>query len=156
MQSLISCESEGYIVVKLNGEQKEDILSDIANELFREGYVKNTYSKAILAREEKFPTGLPTPGIGIAIPHTDSEHVLKEGIALGILDNPVKFNLMGGCEKDTVDVEIVFMLAIKEKEAQLEMLQKLVTTFQDENKLKILKNTDKLENIEMIMKELKK
>ncbi len=48
----------------------------------------------------------------VAIPHTDSKHVNESNVAVGILKNPVKFNSMID-PKDRLDVELVFLLAVK-------------------------------------------
>ena len=41
-------------------------------------------------REKVFSTGLNFEEMGIAIPHTDSIHVNRQAIAVGILKEPVK------------------------------------------------------------------
>lgn len=88
-----------------------------------------SYLPAVLNREEEYPTGLPTNGVGVAIPHADTKHVLKPGIAVATLKDPVKFNVMGNPEQE-IDVKLLFMLAIKEPEVQVNILKKLVSIFQ--------------------------
>lgn len=156
MELFLNCQEQGYMIVKLNPKDREEAIHVMANELLKEGYVKDSYESAIIEREKNFPTGLLTEIIGIAIPHTDSKHVEKEGIILSILEDPVEFNAMGGTSDDIVKVGMIFMLAIKEKEVQLEMLQKLVAMFQDEIKLKILQELDDIEGIKSVMGELRK
>lgn len=155
MDIILNSEDGGYIIAKISSRDRGEVMHLMANELLKEGYVKDSYEDAILEREKNYPTGLPTGEIGIAIPHTDSEHVIKEGMMLGILENPVEFNLMGGADDDVVQTQIIFMLAVKNKEDQLEMLQKLVEMFQDTNKLKSLQNITDLEEVKLLMGELK-
>ena len=115
---------QNLVMINLEAETQQEALEKLAGRLYETGYVKETYAQAILEREKVFPTGLPTEGYGVAIPHTDVEHVHKPAVALGILQKPVKFNLMGDLNPESqVDVQIMFMLAIKEPHMQLELLQ---------------------------------
>lgn len=117
---------------------KEDILSYMAACLLRHGYTKESYREAVLARERVYPTGLGGETIGIAIPHTDIVHVIKPAICLCILKDPVEFGLMGGDDAETVRVSVVFMLALREPEKQLEVLQMVITMLEQEHYLKSL------------------
>ena len=84
----------------------------------------------------------------MAIPHTDPEHVNDAAICLGILDKPVTFNVMG-MEGETTDVSILFMLSIKHKEDQMDMLQKLITVCQNQDTLKeiMAQDIDKINEV---------
>lgn len=117
------------------GQQALDIL---ANRLFEEGIVKKSYIAAVKARETEYCTGLQFEEMGIAIPHTDVEHVNQGAIGIGILKRPVPFCFMGMPEI-SVDVEIMFMMAIKEAHTQIEFLQALMTIFQTKGRLKAIK-----------------
>ncbi len=132
------------VMLNLEANTQTEALEKLAARLFEVGYVKETYAKAILEREKVFPTGLPTEGYGVAIPHTDVEHVIKPAIALGILQKPVKFNLMGDLDPNNqVDVQILFMLAIKEPHMQLKLLQDIMEIIQDSELLnKMVKAED--------------
>jgi len=117
------------IMLNLENVDKTKVLTVMANRLIDKGYVKESYLPAVLNREEEYPTGLPTNGVGVAIPHADTKHVLKPGIAVATLKDPVKFNVMGNPEQE-IDVKLLFMLAIKEPEVQVNILKKLVSIFQ--------------------------
>lgn len=117
---------------------KEDILSHMAACLFRHGYTKASYREAVLERERVYPTGLNGETIGIAIPHTDVEHVIKPAVCLCILKEPVAFHLMGGEGTETVPVSVIFMLALREPDKQLELLQLIVTMLEQEHYLQAL------------------
>lgn len=43
----------------------------------------------------KYPTGLHTDGLLIAMPHTDSAHVNEACISIARLENPIPFHEMG-------------------------------------------------------------
>ncbi len=137
MSKITSNPEKHYLAVKVSGETDKDVLRATAAELFAEGYVKESYSDAIIEREEKYPTGLPTGEICVAIPHTDPEHVNDAAICLSILEKPVTFNVMGA-EGETTEASMLFMLAVKRKEDQMDTLMKLINVCQDQEMLKQL------------------
>ncbi len=154
MKKIIGKADKNYLAVSLSGENDKEILGQMADVMFQEGYVNEGFHNAIIRREENFPTGLPTGEINVAIPHTDPEYVNRPAVCLGILDSPVKFNVMG-MENATVLVSVLFMLAIKKKEDQLGLLQKLIATCQDQEMLKVIQSGDK-KKIDEVLGELVK
>lgn len=116
---------------------KEQLLEQLGRLLFQNGYVKESYIQAIKEREATFPTGLNTTTYGIAIPHTDSKHVKEATIAVGVVRTPILFQEMGA-EDVEVPVRLVFMLAIKEPEKQLETLQAVISLIENEEKMTAL------------------
>ena len=86
---------ENVNVIKLNKKTKEEVLEDLSNIAIKAGYAKPGYRKAILEREEKYPTGLHTPQIEVAIPHADAEWANEPSLTIGLLENPVTFEPMG-------------------------------------------------------------
>ena len=154
MKKIIGKADKNYLAVSLSGENDKEILGQMADVMFQEGYVNEGFHNAIIRREENFPTGLPTGEINVAIPHTDPEYVNRPAVCLGILDSPVKFNVMG-MENETVLVSVLFMLAIKKKEDQLGLLQKLIATCQDQETLKVIQSGDK-KKIDEVLGELVK
>jgi PTS system galactitol-specific IIA component len=96
--------------------------------MLKGGYVKTSYLAAVLEREEKMPTGLQTQAYGIAIPHSDPEHVNCSAIAIALLDQPVLFKNMADPTED-VPVQLVLMLAIAEKGSVTSVLARLAEAF---------------------------
>lgn len=141
---------EDLILFGLAGRTKEEVLAAMADNLARLGYVKESYRDALLAREKRFATGLPTGGCGVAIPHTDIAHVNRAAISIAILDREVDFVIMGE-EAETVPVKIVFMLAMEERHAQLALLQKLTAVFQDRTALDFLRGAKNKAEIQAFM-----
>lgn len=137
---------KNLIFIGLDVKDKMEAISQMAARLEDYGYVNNEYKNAVIEREKVFPTGLPTKGVGVAIPHTDIKYVNKSAIAIGVLKNPVIFNVMGNPEED-VDVKLIFMLALKEPQLQINTLRDLVEIFQDENLLAEIANSDSEEKI---------
>lgn len=128
------------VEIGISAKKKEEVLEKLAERLTSNGYVKDKYLEAILERERLFPTGLLTADLGVAIPHADSQYVIKPGIAIGVLKEPVKFNVMGNPDEE-VEVRIVFMLSIKNPSQQINLLKKLVSVFENKHLLKNLSKT---------------
>lgn len=126
------------IIYNLEANNSEKVLSRLGELLFNAGYVKETFVKGAIEREKNFPTGLELGGeINAAIPHTDIEHVIKPGLALAILKNTVNFKNMGNKEQD-VPCRLVFVMALNEAHAQVDMLRELATVLQKPETLKKL------------------
>lgn len=84
---------------------------------------------AVVAREVTYPTGLQLADIAVAMPHTDPQHVNRPGVCIAQLAHPVTFAHMG--DPDTlVEAEMLFMMAIKDPDEQVELLQKVLSVFQ--------------------------
>lgn len=130
---------EAIILLDLEADSKEAVLTAMANNLEEKGLIRDSYLDAVIAREEEFATGLPTQGVSVAIPHTDVEHVNKKTISVAVLKNPVEFGVMGDPNEKT-NVGLVFMLAMDKTDSQLSLLQSLMQVFQDEETLKFLVN----------------
>lgn len=120
---------EKFVITDLESSSAQEAISFLSRSLHQAGYVKDTFEEAVLKREEEYPTGLPTAGIGVAIPHTDADHVLKPTIAVGVLKKPVIFKEMGYPDS-TVNVKLICVLAL-EKGGYVELLSKLVESIQD-------------------------
>lgn len=131
--------NESIVLLDLEGNTKEEILSAMALNLEEKGLVKESFKDAVVAREQEYATGLPTMGYSVAIPHTDAEHVIRKTISVAVLKEPVEFGIMGDPE-ETTDVKLVFMLAMDQADSQLGLLQKLMQIFQDESTLQFLAN----------------
>lgn len=134
---------KSVVKIGLEGGDKKEVLTSMARMLFEAGYVKESYIHGILKREDIFPTGIPTGEYGVAIPHTDIEHVNSPMVAVATLKEPIEFNSMGGGKEDKLWVKIIFMLAMKDGNEQLPMLQSLMDIIQDNELLKdIYESTD--------------
>ncbi len=134
---------ESIILLDVEAETRDEVLTTIGDNLVNKHLVRPSFVPAIIERENEFPTGLPTAGVSVAIPHTDVEHVIQKNISVAILKDEVEFGVMGD-DSEQVPVKIIFMLAMDEAHSQLSLLQKLMQIFQDENELRnLVKQTDK-------------
>lgn len=143
---------EELIFLDVDKDENVEVLEFMANELVDKGYVKPSFLEGVLEREKNYPTGLDTGDIKVAIPHTDSEHVLKSCISVAVLKETVVFKDMGD-PNGKVDVDIVFMLAIAEPKNQVPILTKLMSVFSDKELLNNIYNSDE-KGIYKILKDL--
>lgn len=141
---------ESIILLDLEATTKEEVLTVMGKNLQESGLVEESFTKAIIARESAFATGLPTKGVSVAIPHTDVEHVKQKAISVAILKDPVGFGVMGD-EETMTPVKIIFMLAMDRADDQLTLLQSLMQIFQDEATLNYLANEDNKSNIKSLL-----
>ena len=120
--------SEKLTLVGTPFTTKEEVINALAERMSQDGYTKDSYLEAVLERETKMPTGLITQAYGIAIPHSDPEHVNRSAIAVALLDEPVNFKNMAAPEED-VPVRLVMLLAIAEKGSVTKVLARLAEMF---------------------------
>jgi PTS system galactitol-specific IIA component len=120
--------SEKLTLVGTPFTTKEEVINDLAERMSQGGYIKDSYLEAVLERETKMPTGLITQAYGIAIPHSDPEHVNRSAIAVALLNEPVIFKNMAAPEED-VPVRLVLLLAIAEKGSVTKVLARLAEMF---------------------------
>jgi PTS system galactitol-specific IIA component len=133
----------------LVGDQFEAIAL-AAQPLLRQGCITEEFVEAAVERERIFPTGLPTK-IGVALPHTEAKYVLKESISIVTLKNTVVFAGMGN-PKESIPVNIVFLLAIQDPQKQLGVLQTIVTIIQNEKVLQKIKDAKEAKTIYNLIK----
>lgn len=127
-------------LLELDASNNMDVLKIMSQHMYDQKVVKESYCNAIEEREKVYPTGLQCEGIAIAIPHTDSEHVLEQSICLATLKNPVSFIQMGTDDQE-IEVSIVFMLGIKDPKQQVDFLQQLMVLLEHPEELKKIKAT---------------
>lgn len=121
--------NQSLVFVDVDVNSANEVIQFLSRKLLVAGFVKETFEMAVLKREDEFPTGLPTPEFGVAIPHTDPEHVINPTIAVAVLKNPVAFKEMGYPES-IVSVKLVCLLALGGK-GQVELLSRIVEAIQD-------------------------
>ncbi|MDR1930826.1 MAG: PTS sugar transporter subunit IIA [Treponema sp.] len=130
---------EDCIIEKLQADTKEEALTKMCAFLLARGYVKESFSAAILERERLYPSGLPMEGHKIAIPHTDSEHVNESVILFARLARPLEFSSMGDPD-EKLQVQLISMFALKEKKQIGFLLDVLINTYSDNAVLEAVLN----------------
>lgn len=100
----------------------------LAGTAIEAGLATEEFTTAILAREQNYPTGLPT-AIPVAIPHIH-DGCLRSFLACTTLTEPVQFASMEG-DDEPLEVPIVFCFGITEPKQQAKVLRALAVLFQD-------------------------
>jgi len=144
---------EDLALVHYPAASRDDILRTLADLLFRCGATKDSYCQAMLDREALYPTGLPTEGIQVALPHADSIHVNFSALAIATLRNPVQFQEMGADSDSLLDVKIVLMLANANPDEQVETLRTLVDFFDEPTALETLMNAQTPAQVVTLLRE---
>ncbi|RGD74472.1 PTS sugar transporter subunit IIA [Anaerofustis stercorihominis] len=142
---------EDLVLFDVEAENSDELLTNLSDVLTKKKFVKNSFKDAIINREKVFPTGLPSPGVKVAIPHTDAEHVLNSCITIAKLKKPIKFIEMG-TSSNILDIELVFMLAINAPKDQLTVLQNIMNTLSNKKLLLELKKADTSKKVIDIIK----
>lgn len=144
-----------HILVNLEANDAHEAIYKLAAALVESGRVMPEFAEDVWRREQTFPTGLPTQPLAVAIPHTDPEHVNQSAVCIGTLLFPVRFAQMGTDGSTFLDVRIMFLLAIKQREKQVEMIQQLITLIQEGSLLQdLVKVKDSAEAMALIQKTL--
>lgn len=127
--------------IQLNVEASdwEEAIKIACEPLIVDGSIDKSYIKNVIDRERRWPTGLPTQPIAVAIPHAETgENIKKSAVAVAVLKESVKFHESGGGAGNFVDVKIVFVLAINDSARHLKVLRQLMNVFSNSKKLDAL------------------
>jgi galactitol PTS system EIIA component len=131
----------------------KQVIEYLGKMFVKENYIKEEYITDVLDREESFPTGLKLKKLNIAIPHANPDNVLKNGISILKVKDPVRFSSME--TGDDVYVSMIFMLALKDPNDHLKMLQSLFTMFQKEDMMdKLVKVSTKKDIKDILLNNL--
>ena len=126
----------------------DEMLQWASDYLCEKGCVKDTFKEAILKRESEFPTGLRCEPFHVGIPHTYPEHVIKPGVFVIKMDEPICSKEMGTDDGIVDDVRYIFMLLLeKHSDSHLRMLQGLIGMFQNEDRMKELEKAVTVDDI---------
>ena len=142
------------VLLECDAKTSADVISAVGERLEEQGYVKNSYIQAALDREKELPTGLPLGGeINAAIPHTDIEHVLKPALGMATLRKPVIFKNMVSPQEDVL-VRLVFLLALEQPKAQIEMLQEVASVIQNADLVKKLVSQKSVDGVIKVLSQM--
>ncbi|MBO0451851.1 MULTISPECIES: PTS sugar transporter subunit IIA [Enterococcus] len=114
-----------------------DLLSQIAKDLYKKGYVKETYEQSIISREEKYPTGLKLAGLNIAICHTEPKDAVKNTLFLVKPAQPVFFKNAETLE--ILPVDLVIGLVFSDGKIHLKNLSFLAQLFTNQQFIQEIK-----------------
>ncbi|GMA07797.1 PTS galactitol transporter subunit IIA [Tetragenococcus halophilus subsp. flandriensis] len=145
---------EEIIFFKVEGiNNNEEALEFLSDQLSSRRVVTESFKKAIIDRENIFPTGLKLNQYGVAIPHADPNYVNMNQIALMTLADPVMFKRMEDPSLE-VQVNLIIVLALKDPDSQLMTLKALMNLFQDKEVINSILNFDNTNKSIIKLKEL--
>lgn len=144
--NLTSMIEKQLILLNANASSKLELLDSMIDALYQAGYItsKEEYKKAVLDREGLSPTGFEN---GIAIPHGKSNAVKKPGFVFAKVEKAIS-DWESIVEDNQVDM--VFLLAIPEAEAQtthLKLLSELSMALLDETFISALKQAQSKDEV---------
>ncbi len=150
-QALMNDLDPGAILLEVEAATDQEVIRLLAERLHSLGYVKSSFAEAVLARESQLPTGLPLGGDNnVAVPHTDPEHVLKPGLAFATLSRPVTFGNMEDPD-EKLPVRLVFLMALNDKDKQIEMLQEIAGTIQSSETIEALIKAKSVDDVSRLL-----
>ena len=139
------------IYLDIEASDYKEVLQIMSGILQEKGYVKDSYTDALLEREELSPTGLPVEPVSIAIPHTDPCHVIRPCVIVLKLKQPVRFKEMANPEH-MVDAAWIFGLVFDDGNRQLPLLASVIELAQDETAMNGLMEAKDKEEIYAVVK----
>lgn len=120
---------EEDILMNITCDDKREVIERLTYNLDRQGYLisKQGCLQDILVREEQISTGLSN---GIAIPHTQSQHVKECKISIALLAYPVEWKTI-----DDSQVYIVILITVPSQSngVHLKILASLAEKLMDDS-----------------------
>ena len=147
MKSILS--KDNIIISKQKFKNQKQIFEYLANLAFSSGYIndKKKLIEAFINREKEGTTGFEN---FIAIPHALTESIIKIGIYIILLKNPVKWKTLDGKNK----VKFIIALLVpksKRNQKHLSILSETSKKLMDKNSILALEKYD-IEKIYSIFK----
>jgi|UPI0005A744F0 Phosphotransferase system mannitol/fructose-specific IIA domain (Ntr-type) len=130
--SSLFAEETIFLIADEKTYEEKEILEFIGSKLIKLGYVKETFTAALIAREAEYPTGLKMEPFPVAIPHTDPEHVKKPCVCIVRLKNGVEFHEMMNTI-ETVRVNYIFCIVLASPDKQTGVLQNIISITSNKN-----------------------
>lgn len=139
--------NESLIAFELQAKDAKEVIDLLAGKMHAQGLVAAEYGAQTWARELEHPTGLPTKPFCIAFPHADAEGVNQSALGVAVLKHAVTFQNMADPDEG-LDVVLVFMLANRDPEEQIQTLRNLAVLFGQPEKLVELRDQTTLQGVE--------
>jgi PTS system galactitol-specific IIA component len=143
------------VLLGIEATDQWEAIRILGNQMVENGFIEEAYIDAVIERETQYPTGLPTEGVKVAIPHANANHVIKSTIGVMTLIKPVTFRSMGDAT-EKLDVEVIFLLANADQMDQPESLQRLMQCFSEEEALIKMKESTTTDEILMVLQDYMK
>lgn len=134
--------------IRLNVEAKnwKEAIRESGKILKDNGYIGEQYIEDMInAIEELGPYIVIAPHIAMAHARPSGD-VLKDGISLATLKEPVEFG-----NEDNDPVDLVFSLCAKSPQSHLKVLEYLAKVLEDESKVHILRKSENIDEVYNIL-----
>lgn len=148
LQSLIF---PACILTHVKAETQQDVIRQLYQVLLKENKVCDSFYDAVIQREQEYPTGLVLEKYNVAIPHVVPQHVRNSALGIAVLEKPVAFRCMDD-PNATVDVKVVFNIALGKDGKQIEVLQQLMEMVMNPYIMEQIVNAESAENIADILR----
>ncbi|WKZ35236.1 MAG: PTS sugar transporter subunit IIA [Anaerolineales bacterium] len=139
--------NQSLIAFDLQAKDAREVIDLLAGRMHMQELVSADYGAQTWAREMIHPTGLPTKPFCIAFPHADAEGVKRSALGVAAMRQPVKFQNMADPDEG-LDVMLVFMLANRDPQEQVQTLRNLAVLFGQPEKLVELRDQASLQGVE--------
>ncbi|MGV0428025.1 PTS sugar transporter subunit IIA [Corynebacterium pyruviciproducens] len=127
------------VQIDVEVEDQREYFDRTTDQLVKLGYARPSLKEAIVEREIKYPTALPTKPVPIAIPHSDIEHIIHPFIAVSRFASPIGWHEMGN-PSSILQIKYAFMLGFNEKQGHVKLLQVLLKNFGRDGFIEGLRN----------------
>lgn len=125
-------------LLNMKANNKRDAITQLSELLYKNGFVKDGFTEAVLERER---LGFTYLGNGIAIPHADPSYIIKTGIAIGKLREELCW--------DGNKVKFIMLLALKPD--CINIVHQIYDFFSDSNNYENLMNKDDFREIKELL-----
>lgn len=139
--------NESLIAYDHQANDAHEVIEVLAGRMHAQGFVAEDYGAQTWAREMVHPTGLPTKPFCIAFPHADADGVSESALGVAVLRQPVIFQNMADPDEG-LEVSVVFMLANRDPQEQIQTLRNLAVLFGQPEKLVELRDQSTLQGVE--------
>ena len=135
----------GQIQVVESAENWEKAIETAAQPLIKNGKIKCGYVENIIKNiKELGPYIILLPGV--AMPHArPDENVIESSLSLLKINKGVSFS------EDTEDVKLMFVLAAKDSNSHIDIIEQLTELLGDDEKIEKLMNAETVEEVENLI-----
>ncbi|MBS5038041.1 MAG: PTS sugar transporter subunit IIA [Fusobacterium sp.] len=135
----------GQIQVVESAENWEKAIETAAQPLIKNGKIKYGYVENIIKNiRELGPYIILLPGV--AMPHArPDENVIESSLSLLKINKGVSFS------EDTEDVKLMFVLAAKDSNSHIDIIEQLTELLGDDEKIERLMNAETVEEVENLI-----
>lgn len=142
-----------FILLNQPVSDRESLFRQVNTLLCRKDIVNDTYLQALINREENNPTAMQLETMGVAIPHVDVEHVKREQLVVVTCPEGIEFKQAEDPD-EVMTVHVVFFLLLKEKDAHIDFLMKLIGLFRQTEKMDAILSTHSPDEVKKFLEEV--